>query len=548
MLIFLETPYLRRQSKKLLQGVRSGDLAALSRVEKHLPSQRKDTVSSANSVFGLRDALLVIAREYGFPSWAKLKAGLNHGLCVAGATHGETLQHRASVPNPRDGIEQVFANLYRFSSKPRGKTKRIYYSYLLTRRAGNLLICNQGSLVTDYLDEIEALGGIDTQLIARYVDAKGGDYHNVLYKRFGCKLCYHEAERRLTRTKTKCPEATFGDEGLKIGDDFEAHLLPNSRWTGTTLFCWGYRDKNYLFTNSVVKQRDGEWDLHFNPELWPAKCALFSNLPKLQVDYLLPGESAESEEGIHRFTDRTRKSFSKAIKTKLETSPRGLKAGDKSDQLRVVTNWVSESLGNAIRSMDLFDVITMKVHGNCTLSLLYAYLEQADVVLLQNFRRNFRPDHPYLQALREHVQQGGGLLLADNRALVDDRETVSLHPFPEVAVRGRPAAEHGPHPPELVVDGNHPITGRLADKTRFTAAAHEHHDHRHLSYAGTTFVPGPQGQVCIRNAFGNPVLVAGQVGAGRVVMSGFYYGTDAPIEGAELRIYAGSLRWLSGLT
>ena len=67
-------------------------------------------------------------------------------------------------------MHRIFANLYRIDSNPRGKATS--YSYLLIRKAGNLLICNQRSLVTDHLDEIEALGGIHMQFISSYIDAK----------------------------------------------------------------------------------------------------------------------------------------------------------------------------------------------------------------------------------------------------------------------------------------------------------------------------------------------------------------------------------------
>jgi uncharacterized membrane protein len=168
-------------------------------------------------------------------------------------------------------------------------------------------------------------------------------------------------------------------------------------------------------------------------------------------------------------------------------------------------------------------------------------------MLFQGFRRKFRPNHPYLDALREHVQEGGGLLLADNSARGDDRQIVSTHPFPEIAVRGEPTTEVERGIPELIVHGEHPITGELRDRTRFPVTVFEHKGHRHLSYEGGTFEPGPEGHVFVRNASGDPVLVAGQVGKGRVVMSGFYYGTGGAIEGPERRIYEGALRWLAGM-
>jgi hypothetical protein len=142
----------------------------------------------------------------------------------------------------------------------------------------------------------------------------------------------------------------------------------------------------------------------------------------------------------------------------------------------------------------------MKVHGNCAMSLFLTYLEGADIMMFQGFRRKFRPGHPYLDALRKHVEEGGGLLVTDPGAGGGDREIGSTHPFPEIAVRGEPASVGATEIPELIVEGKHPITGGLADKTRFPTPVFEHKDHRHLSYAGSTFEPGPEGQV--RNTSG----------------------------------------------
>ena len=145
------------------------------------------------------------------------------------------------------------------------------------------------------------------------------------------------------------------------------------------------------------------------------------------------------------------------------------------------------------------------------------------------------------------MEKGGGLLLSDHRAQGDDHEIVSSHPFPEIGVRSSPAPEPKRDTPELVIDGTHPITGGLAGKARFTPAAIEHKGHRHIAYERRTFEPGPKGPVLVRNAFGDPVLVAGQVGKGRVVLVGFFYGRDMPVEGVKRQVYEGALRWLAGM-
>ena len=157
-------------------------------------------------------------------------------------------------------MKQIFPNLYRFDGKPRGKTRTVSHSYLFVRKQGNLLICNKYSPVTEYMDEIDALGGIDTQLIARYIDASPGDYH--------------EAERKMTRTRTKCPEIMFGDEGLKIGRDFEVYLFPNKCHTGTCLFRWRNSGKYYLLAPSIARVRGEEWRLRLQPAVVARKASV----------------------------------------------------------------------------------------------------------------------------------------------------------------------------------------------------------------------------------------------------------------------------------
>jgi hypothetical protein len=60
----------KRQAKELLRALRGGDDAALARIRVHLPDKVRLT---------LADAQFVIAREYGFASWAELKRRIEEG-------------------------------------------------------------------------------------------------------------------------------------------------------------------------------------------------------------------------------------------------------------------------------------------------------------------------------------------------------------------------------------------------------------------------------------------------------------------------------------
>jgi ankyrin repeat protein len=77
---------LRKQAKELLKAFRDGDRATVARFQSHPRGISERRV-------GLADAQLVLAREYGFPSWAKLKH------------HVESLQRPADFDEPLWGSD-----------------------------------------------------------------------------------------------------------------------------------------------------------------------------------------------------------------------------------------------------------------------------------------------------------------------------------------------------------------------------------------------------------------------------------------------------------
>ncbi len=65
---------LKKQAKSLLKGHRSADSASAQRLRQtlsHLSEQTDDEIFQTE--FSLRNAQLVIAREYGFERWVDLK-------------------------------------------------------------------------------------------------------------------------------------------------------------------------------------------------------------------------------------------------------------------------------------------------------------------------------------------------------------------------------------------------------------------------------------------------------------------------------------------
>ena len=161
------------------------------------------------------------------------------------------------------------------------------------------------------------------------------------------------------------------------------------------------------------------------------------------------------------------------------------------------------------------------------------YLKQLHAVVLQNFNLPIPADSDISKNLRAYVEQGGGLLLGHDTAWY--MESV----FPEIAVRAVPKnkVEADRHVVEtnLTVPEAHPALAGVAKGAEFTPEFRDH----------MIFKPGPQGTVVIRNTFGDPVYVLGEVGKGRVVYSGCYYGYTKDLTGTEKTVFDALVRWLA---
>ena len=211
-------------------------------------------------------------------------------------------------------MERIFSNLYRIggASNHRGAG----HSYLLVRKEGNLFVCHQSGPSEDEIAEIERLGGLDSQWICHNHDANREGIHEELYRRFGCPLHHHRAERAGVRKKTRCAYEQFDDEGLQHSPDFEVHFFPSCT-AGHSLFRWRNRGRYFLFTSHALFVRDSKWDFGFNPhraKQWGPKV---DELARLRMDYVFPGYTGPGEELFYRLDDRLRKSLPRALRAKL---------------------------------------------------------------------------------------------------------------------------------------------------------------------------------------------------------------------------------------
>jgi hypothetical protein len=218
-------------------------------------------------------------------------------------------------------MESLFPNLYRFTgASARNET---LFTYLIVREGGNLLLPCQDGPVREHFDDIEELGGVATQFVTHNHDVDGALVEAV-HDRFGAELCYHSAEQDAIAEKTKCQSVVFGDEGLRVGSDFQAIYFP-SCCAGSSLYHWQHGGKHFLFTSHVINLVEGEWqnglDLwqYRNLREWsdsetpPDPRPQLAKIAELSLDYTMPNVSVDDQEEYHQFSDDTRTSFFLAL-------------------------------------------------------------------------------------------------------------------------------------------------------------------------------------------------------------------------------------------
>ena len=204
-------------------------------------------------------------------------------------------------------MQRIFPKLYRFIEEPHRKGRKFFY--FIVRKQGNLLMGHLGSSVRDYFDDIEKLGGVHAQFIT-HVHEADPVLHDEIHARFGAKLCYHKAARKLVREVSECPEIVFDNDGLQVDNDFEALFFP-FHTPGHSIFRWRYRGKHFLFTGHVVSMVNGRWELWFDPTKAPKLRGEYESLAV--ADYVLPTRSPYGQEEFHCFNEYTRAAFSEAL-------------------------------------------------------------------------------------------------------------------------------------------------------------------------------------------------------------------------------------------
>ena len=100
-------PQLKKQAKRLCQDWQSGAPEAMERIQAHHPAYSKLPAAQISDIdLSLRDAQLVIAREYGFSNWAEMKKKIEGEM--AKPTREERVAERIKKQTSSDGeIERL---------------------------------------------------------------------------------------------------------------------------------------------------------------------------------------------------------------------------------------------------------------------------------------------------------------------------------------------------------------------------------------------------------------------------------------------------------
>lgn len=432
-------------------------------------------------------------------------------------------------------MEQIFPEVYRFGI---GKRVRAF-SYLLIREQGNVLIChaNRGSSVVEFLDEIEELGGIKYQLVTEGSDVSKSGLHEQLYDRFGCMIHCHERDRKKITRKTACPIAEFGEDGIELGSDLTSIDI------GHVVYHWKTASGHFLFPGHAIELEDGGWHIHLHPFL-DYRSALMS-LADRPVDFLLPSRAVPSDEAYHSFSDDTRHSYHQALRAALRPTKKSLQtrlqAGEhvtkqelESSRPCLISNYISPHMVAVIDELETFDTHIMPGGATGKIDILLNCLELADTYFFHDFNRKFVPSHEFWGIIRDLVVNGGCLLINESRKVVNDRWVAGGHPFPEIATWSR--SPRGNIGDTLTVCGGHSAVGEAPAEASFVSDF----------YRGMALEPGDLGVVLVRNDVGEPVVVAGEVGKGKVICGGFYYHPHRdPVQGVERQLVEGMFRWLA---
>lgn len=169
-------------------------------------------------------------------------------------------------------------------------------------------------------------------------------------------------------------------------------------------------------------------------------------------------------------------------------------------------------------------------------SLSLSNLVKYDCIFLMQTRSISKED--VFGQLKDYVEKGGGGVVFQHDLCGYTRAPWgAMTPFPEIS----PGIAKYKESRQVVVKLRHPVTTGLPPGTEL-----EHSYYDHLSPQ-----PGPAGVVLAEDPDGDPVLVAGEAGAGKVLFDGNVNilpdDSDVKLSGANAVFAQGAVEWMTGV-
>ena len=144
--------------------------------------------------------------------------------------------------------------------------------------------------------------------------------------------------------------------------------------------------------------------------------------------------------------------------------------------------------------------------------------------------------YEFYEVIKRYVEEAGGGVLYGHNSVGNERSEFGTQTaFPLIAMGAIARLDSN----QAVVVGDHPITAGLTAGTRFE---HTYYDH-------WTVKPGRKGTAILADPDGDPIMVAGQQGQGRVIYDGTIMLDEAshPLAatGAWHDVFMNAIQWLA---
>ena len=153
-------------------------------------------------------------------------------------------------------MQQILDGIYKVDRDP--GCPGFGYSYLLKRKAGNVLLCRLGKGITieSAYDGIKTMGGIKIILVTDY--HFGADVCESIAKTFDATIYCSEIEKPKLKKRGLTQVTSLPYERQALAEDLQVIPIPGHTSGGVALL-WTKGKKRYLFTGDFLYNQGKEW-------------------------------------------------------------------------------------------------------------------------------------------------------------------------------------------------------------------------------------------------------------------------------------------------